>query len=161
MQNACRTASRETHRRALVGAEQRITPLALQATAGRSREHEGGGERADGPAGGHARKNVRATRKAPPPPKPTLRGFLEKLQETNADERFTLPQEGPPLFTQMLLSTAGSEGYKGVLDALRPIEEDRRFQLQTDDGASSLQARLLTRMQTLQDAVTKLDANLG
>jgi hypothetical protein len=64
----------------------------------------------------------------------------------------------------MLFPTAGSEGYKGVLDGLRPIEEEPWFQRQTKDGAfnvASLQARLLEQMQTEQDAVKKLDASLG
>jgi hypothetical protein len=159
MQNACRTASRAAHRRALVGAEQRIAPLTLQATAGSS-EDQGGGEGDDGPAGGHARKEVAATQ-APPPPKPTLREFLEKLRKRDADKNLTLPQEGPPLFTQMLLPTADSEGYKGVLDALRPIEEQPRLQLQPNDSAHSLKARLLEEMQTEQDAVRQLDASVG
>jgi hypothetical protein len=61
----------------------------------------------------------------------------------------------------MLFPTAGSDGYKGVLDALRPIEEQPRLQLQPNDGAHSLKARLLEGMQTEQDAVRKLDASLG
>ena len=102
-----------------------------------------------------------AARKAPPPPKPTRRSFLEKLRESTNDDRFTLRQEGPPLFTQMLFPTAGSEGYKGVLDGLRPIEEEPWFERKTKDGANSLQARLLEQMRTEQDAVKKLDASLG
>lgn len=130
----------------------------LQAEAGSS-EEEGGRARDEGAAGGQGRKKVPAARKAPPPPKPTLRSFLKKLQESNDDDRFTLQQEGPPLFTQMLFPTAGSEGYKGVLDGLRPIEEEPWFE--TKDGAHSLQARLLEQMRTEQDAVKKLDASLG
>jgi hypothetical protein len=61
----------------------------------------------------------------------------------------------------MLFPTAGSEGYKGVLDGLRPIEEEPWFQREKKDGANSLQARLLEEMQTEQDAVKKLDASLG
>ncbi len=144
----------------MVGAEERIAPLVLQAEAGNS-EEEGGRARDEGAAGGQGRKKVPAARRAPPPPKLTLRCFLKKLQESNNDDRFTLQQEGPPLFTQMLLPTAGSEGYKGVLDGLRPIEEEPWFQRKTKEGDHSLQTRLLEQMQTEQDAVKKLDASLG